>query len=189
MCGFSGFLTFKGFDYKEAHNIVSTMTNTLEHRGPDDSGVWLDADVGVALGHRRLSILDLSLAGSQPMTSLSGRYILIFNGEVYNHLEIRKTLDKLNLENWRGSSDTETLLAGFDCWGVEKTVKKIVGMFAFSVWDREKRVLTLARDRMGQKPLFAFDNNFAASTTALPPPACRSKRTIGGNSISITCVQ
>ena len=154
MCGFSGFLTFKGFDYKEAHNIVSTMTNTLEHRGPDDSGVWLDADVGVALGHRRLSILDLSLAGSQPMTSLSGRYILIFNGEVYNHLEIRKTLDKLNLANWRGSSDTETLLAGFDCWGVEKTVKKIVGMFAFSVWDREKRVLTLARDRMGQKPLY-----------------------------------
>ncbi len=127
------------------------MADTLAHRGPDDSGVWTDSAAGVALAHRRLSILDLSVAGHQPMVSASGRYVIVFNGEVYNHLEIRR---KLNFSTWRGHSDTETLLEAIDTWGIRQSLEELTGMFAFAVWDRKDRCLTLARDRMGEKPLY-----------------------------------
>ena len=183
MCGFAGFLTTSPHIYANADAIVTNMVNTIQHRGPDDSGVWIDADAGVALAHRRLSIVDLSPAGHQPMISANGRYVIAFNGEIYNHVDIRCELERLNHLNplsaqelatltqdsstvnmrekfeWRGHSDTETLLAGFEIWGIEATLKKTVGMFAFSLWDRQDRVLTLARDRMGEKPLYyGFQN-------------------------------
>jgi asparagine synthase (glutamine-hydrolysing) len=131
------------------------MTERLVHRGPDDTGYWLDSTEGLALGHSRLAILDLSSAGHQPMASRCGRYQLVFNGEIYNHLSIRKRLGShLPASDWRSLTDTETLLASFASWGIEKTLKGIVGMFALALWDRQERVLTLARDRMGEKPLY-----------------------------------
>ena len=125
----------------------------IRHRGPDDAGAWADAQAGIALGHRRLSIVDLSAAGHQPMASDGGRYVLAFNGEIYNHLALRAELEGKGIA-WRGHSDTETLLAGFEAWGVEATLKKTVGMFAVSLWDKQERMLTLARDRFGEKPLY-----------------------------------
>jgi asparagine synthase (glutamine-hydrolysing) len=127
------------------------MTDAVRHRGPDDAGQWIDAAAGVALGHRRLSVLDLSPAGSQPMKSSSGRFVVVFNGEIYNHLELR---DKLPPIAWRGHSDTETLLAGIEQWGLEATLRMSVGMFALALWDASTRTLSLARDRMGEKPLY-----------------------------------
>jgi asparagine synthase (glutamine-hydrolysing) len=155
MCGFAGFLKADSFDAREELTaLVMRMTSALSHRGPDDAGSWCDPAHGVALGHRRLSILDVSPAGSQPMQSPSRRYVLVFNGEVYNHLLLRKQLDAGDAGGWRGGSDTETLLAGFDTWGIQQTVERVIGMFAFAVWDRHSRTLTLARDRVGEKPLY-----------------------------------
>lgn len=128
------------------------MADALTHRGPDDSGVWVDGQAGIGLAHRRLSILDLSPAGHQPMVSAGGQYVVAFNGEIYNHLDLRQELD-INAD-WRGHSDTETLLACFAAWGILKTLESAVGMFAVALWDRHDRVLTLARDRMGEKPLY-----------------------------------
>lgn len=128
------------------------MTAAIAHRGPDDAGGWLDPAVGVALGHRRLSILELSPAGAQPMESPSGRYVMVFNGEAYNHLELREAVG--DGVAWRGRSDTESLLVAFEKFGVEETLRRTVGMFAFALWDRERRELTLARDRLGEKPLY-----------------------------------
>ncbi len=132
------------------------MASTLRHRGPDDGGVWVDSDTGVALAHRRLSILDLSPAGHQPMVSASGRYVVAFNGEIYNFLEIRQALDAAAGEGlaWRGHSDTEVLLAAVEAWGLEGALERFVGMFAVALWDRKERRLHLARDRMGEKPLY-----------------------------------
>ncbi len=127
------------------------MTAALWHRGPDDEGIWTDEAAGIALGHRRLAILDLSPAGHQPMASASGRYLIIFNGEIYNHLELRQRLPG---QSWQGHSDTETLLACIEAWGLEVTLQRSVGMFALAVWDQEARQLALARDRMGEKPLY-----------------------------------
>ena len=181
MCGFSGFLTNNPSILANSEVIVTNMADTIQHRGPDDSGVWVDVDAGVALAHRRLSIVDLSPAGHQPMVSSNNRYVIAFNGEIYNHVEIRCELERHSNPNltaedvlippdslstsmsgpfkWRGHSDTETLLAGFEAWGIEVTLKKTVGMFAIALWDREERVLTLARDRMGEKPLYyGFQN-------------------------------
>jgi asparagine synthase (glutamine-hydrolysing) len=146
-------------------NSAYAMAEAIRHRGPDDGGVWLDEVAGIALSHRRLSILDLSPAGHQPMVSPSGRYVIAFNGEIYNHLELRRDLENVPSPqplsqgarghiSWRGHSDTETLLACFEAWGIEKTLTSAVGMFAIALWDRETRTLTLARDRMGEKPLY-----------------------------------
>jgi asparagine synthase (glutamine-hydrolysing) len=156
MCGFTGFLRGSVFEAEDtARATIRRMTDTLAHRGPNDSGYWSDREQGIALGHRRLSILDLSPAGHQPMRSPSRRYVLVFNGEIYNHLELRKELSaRPGGVEWCGGSDTETLLVGFEAWGIRGTVERAVGMFAFAVWDRQARTLTLGRDRIGEKPLY-----------------------------------
>lgn len=154
MCGIAGILggSFSPTDYER---ILGRMGTVIAHRGPDNSGVWFDSDASVGLVHRRLSILELSPAGHQPMFSASGRFVIIFNGEIYNHLELREELEKCSHSpDWRGHADTESLLAGFECWGVEATLKKTVGMFAIALWDRQDRKLILTRDRMGEKPLY-----------------------------------
>ena len=159
MCGFAGFLSPQVAQWGEP--VLQRMANSIARRGPDDSGYWLDGNEGIALGHRRLAIVDLSPAGHQPMPSGSGRYVIAFNGEIYNHLDLRTELKGMDglasravTDTWRGHSDTETLLAGFDAWGIEATVKKCIGMFAFAVWDKQTRVLTMGRDRLGEKPLY-----------------------------------
>jgi asparagine synthase (glutamine-hydrolysing) len=150
MCGISGVVQFLG-GKETLSAIVSGMVNQLVHRGPDAGAVWVDAAEGVGLGHRRLSILELSEAGAQPMHSASQRYVLAFNGEIYNHLELRRELTDYN---WRGQSDTETLLAAIEQWGLRPALGRLVGMFAIALWDRERHELILARDRVGEKPLY-----------------------------------
>lgn len=151
MCGVCGFVQAGGIDQVEGRSWLIAMTDRLRHRGPDSHGHWVDAECGVGLGHRRLAIVELSPAGHQPMESVSGRYILVYNGEIYNHQELR---DATSGTAFRGSSDTESLLAGFEALGVAETLKRSVGMFALAVWDRQDRALTLARDRLGEKPLY-----------------------------------
>ena len=153
MCGLAGFIALAGSASLEADGM--RMADAIAHRGPDDSGVWSDATAGVCLAHRRLSIIDRSIAGHQPMRSISGRFVLVFNGEIYNHLDIRDELKAAGVTPiWRGHSDTETLLAAFEHWGVKATVGRAVGMFAIALWDRRERRLTLVRDRLGEKPLY-----------------------------------
>ena len=155
MCGIAGILTIRSDGADELGVAVRAMVKSVEHRGPDDSGIWIENALGIALGHRRLSILDLSEAGRQPMQSASGRFIIALNGEIYNHLELRQELDASGAaENWRGHSDTETLLAAFEKWGVEAALQRSVGMFAIALWDKKLRTLMLARDRFGEKPLY-----------------------------------
>lgn len=156
MCGLSGFLGAGPFTPGSGHGAdLKRMTDSIAHRGPDDAGQWSDPAQGIALGHRRLAIIDLSPAGHQPMHSCSRRHVLVFNGEIYNHADLRAELDSAGLAPpWRGRSDTETLLAGFEAWGVRATVARATGMFAFALWDRRDRVLTLGRDRIGEKPLY-----------------------------------
>jgi len=156
MCGLAGFLGngFSG-EKKDAHAVIKRMTDAILNRGPDDSGSWVCEDGQVGLGHRRLAIVDLSPAGHQPMPSASGRFMLAFNGEIYNHMGLRGEIEAAGkAPAWRGHSDTETLLAGFDAWGLRATVERAIGMFALAVWDRELRTLTLVRDRLGEKPLY-----------------------------------
>ena len=154
MCGFSGFYTPAGFN-SDPSELLRTMGNVISHRGPDDSGEWFNGDDGIAFSHRRLAIVDLSPAGHQPMSSASGKYTIAFNGEIYNHIELRKLLkDEVQNIKWRGHSDTETLLFAFEKWGIEATLKKAKGMFAIALWDHETKELTIARDRLGEKPLY-----------------------------------
>jgi asparagine synthase (glutamine-hydrolysing) len=154
MCGICGFLDLNRHRNTEALSAdVMGMADTLRHRGPDDCGLWVDADAGVALGFRRLSILDLSETGKQPMVSESGNLVIIYNGEIYNFLELRHELEDRGCV-FRGRSDTEVLLTAIDRWGVERTLQRANGMFAFALWDRSARTLTLARDRVGKKPLY-----------------------------------
>src|SRR3954470_3961341 len=155
MCGIAGFLGRGSDFFKNAPVIAKGMADALSHRGPDDAGVWCDPEAGVALSHRRLSIIDLSPAGHQPMVSGSGRYVVVFNGEIYNHLELRAELETRGaVATWRGHSDTETLLEYVADRGVRRTLEACAGMFAFALWDRNSRKLVLARDRMGEKPLY-----------------------------------
>ncbi len=174
MCGIAGFVPLHpkapGHEIRDIKSVCRAMIDTLYHRGPDGSGVWTDEHAGVALGHRRLAILDLSPHGAQPMQSACNRFVLTYNGEVYNHLSLRRELEKRG-HKFRGTSDTETLLAAIAEWGLEATLKRCIGMFALALWDRDKRTLQLARDRMGIKPLYyARTGNhvlFSSETKAL----------------------
>lgn len=155
MCGIVGFWDSRFSLQSRLGFVAEQMCNSLHHRGPDASGVWVSEENGLALGHRRLSIIDLSSAGNQPMTSSYADFTIVFNGEIYNHLELRNELEKSGyVPTWHGHSDTETLLAALVTWGIQETLKKIVGMFAFAIWDGKSQTLTLARDRMGEKPLY-----------------------------------
>jgi len=156
MCGINGFLTSTKTDEFDLYNILVDSTDKLRHRGPDSSGTWVDSDSGIYLGHRRLSILDLTSSGAQPMISNLGYHIMCLNGEIYNHLDLRIELEA-NIDykiQWKGSSDTETLINCFELWGVETTLKKAKGMFAIALWNRKTNELIIARDRFGEKPLF-----------------------------------
>jgi asparagine synthase (glutamine-hydrolysing) len=152
MCGIAGFWS-PSLSASDRRETIRGMTVRLAHRGPDADGHWVPADTPVALGHRRLSILDLSAAGAQPMWSASGRYIVSFNGEIYNFRELRERLHAAGAV-FRGTSDTEVLLAGFEAWGIAATLREATGMFAFAVWDLREQELFLARDRVGEKPLY-----------------------------------
>ncbi|MBU0911565.1 MAG: asparagine synthase (glutamine-hydrolyzing) [Gammaproteobacteria bacterium] len=158
MCGFSGFFYRDAFPAK-AQSILNAMGLAIANRGPDSQDVWFDAESGIGLSHRRLAIVDLSPAGHQPMRSATGRYVIAFNGEIYNHLAIRTQLEQMSARQWRGHSDTETLLAGIEAWGLKKTLELSVGMFAMAVWDTVTGELQLARDRFGEKPLYYGWNN------------------------------
>lgn len=154
MCGLSGVL-LKNLADGDLATFARRMSDTLKHRGPDDSGLWVDQDSGVALSHRRLSVMDLSVEGHQPMVSDSSRYVLVFNGEIYNHHAIRADLEAVGrAPKWRGYSDTETLLVAVEVWGLKPALQRCNGMFAIALWDRQENALLLARDRMGEKPLY-----------------------------------
>ena len=154
VCGIVGLLDpGRRFAPDALGQTVGRMADTLRHRGPDSAGVWVDADTGLALAHRRLAIIDLSPTGHQPMASASGRYHVVFNGEIYNFRRLAQELAAVGVRP-RGHSDTEILLAAIECWGLARTLDRVVGMFAFALWDRQTATLTLARDHLGQKPLY-----------------------------------
>ena len=155
MCGIAGIWVHSGQARAGLDALVGRMADSLIHRGPDDAGTWIDPDAGFALGYRRLAIVDITQAGHQPMESASGRWVIAFNGEIYNFAALRRELDGAGAApRWRGHSDTEVLLAAIDHWGLEHAIERSVGMFAIALWDRRDRVLHLARDRMGEKPLY-----------------------------------
>jgi asparagine synthase (glutamine-hydrolysing) len=156
VCGIAGFLDPGGNRGPETmRRHVIAMTNALAHRGPDDEGAWVDPRTGVALGSRRLAIIDLSPEGHQPMSSASGRYVIAYNGEIYNSAEIARTLEAAGLApRWRGHSDTEVMLAAIEAWGLDKALESFNGMFGFALWDVRERTLCLVRDRLGVKPLY-----------------------------------
>jgi asparagine synthase (glutamine-hydrolysing) len=161
MCGFVGYINLgKSFD----KDVLKSMALTINHRGPDNMGIWFDKKVGLGIAHNRLSIIDTSHNGNQPMKSIDGRYVIAFNGEIYNHKELRLDLIKNNKWDygWRGSSDTETLVTCLQILGIDKTIKKLNGMFALAIFDRENNYLTLIRDRFGEKPVYYYlkDNLF-----------------------------
>ncbi|MEM6460774.1 MAG: asparagine synthase (glutamine-hydrolyzing) [Pseudomonadota bacterium] len=156
MCGVAGYLFHSNeLDKNASRRLLEDMVDSMVHRGPDSQGVWEDPDSEIGLAHRRLAIIDLSPAGHQPMFSDCGRFVLAYNGEIYNHLDLRRTLEGANAApNWRGYSDTETLLAAIAYWGLDECLKRCSGMFAFALWDRKQKRLSLARDRFGEKPLY-----------------------------------
>ena len=156
MCGIAGFVDPRGFAMQDGRAVVSAMADAVAHRGPDGHGAWVGGEGRVALAHRRLAVIDLSNSAHQPMLSHSGRYVIVFNGEIYNHGDLRKAL---NLQcgdpiPWRGTSDTESLLVHIEHHGLERSLEKAIGMFAFALWDNSERTLYLARDRLGEKPLY-----------------------------------
>jgi asparagine synthase (glutamine-hydrolysing) len=153
MCGIAGLISARRVDPE----LLQRMGDVIAHRGPDDAGTWIDPEAGVGFAHRRLSIVDLSPSGHQPMQSADGRFVLNYNGEIYNHAELRRELEARGQApegGWRGHSDTETLVQAIACWGLEAALGKVVGMFAFAAWDRQERLLHLVRDRFGEKPLY-----------------------------------
>ncbi|MGY4239542.1 asparagine synthase (glutamine-hydrolyzing) [Bradyrhizobium sp. USDA 4523] len=155
MCGIAGFLADPSSrtSVEQLKSIADAMDVSLEHRGPDDHGIWVDAEAGVALVHRRLSIVDLSPAGHQPMHSADGRFVMVYNGEVYSHLPIRAEIEATG-HRFRGHSDTEVLLESFARYGIRATADRLIGMFAIAIWDRQERTLKLIRDRLGIKPIY-----------------------------------
>lgn len=156
MCGFTGYLAPGQIDQLDNLNIIQEMTNSLYHRGPDSEGFWSDSSDGISLGFRRLAILDTSSNGNQPMQSSNGQYVIVFNGEIYNHLDLREEIEAFysGKKVWFSGSDTETILSGFEIWGIKETIQKCKGMFGLAVWCKKRKVLTLARDRLGEKPLY-----------------------------------
>ena len=150
MCGIVGFIE-QNCQKGPSKKTITNMLAHLKHRGPDRNSFWTDPRFKITLGHTRLSILELSPFGNQPMESHSGRYVIVYNGEIYNHKCIRKILPETQ---WRGNSDTETLIHAVECWGVEKTLKRLSGMFAFALYDKKLATLTIARDRFGEKPMY-----------------------------------
>ena len=150
MCGIAGLCNWKD-GWKQN---IEKMNEAMRYRGPDASGIWASDDHRVVLGHRRLSIMDLTPSGSQPMESRDTRYVLVFNGEIYNHQAIRERLIRENGTVFGGTSDTEVLLEALSAYGAQETLRMIKGMFAFAVYDKEERTLLLARDRVGEKPLY-----------------------------------
>lgn len=179
MCGIAGFVQFRPAEVQDLEGRARRMADQLAHRGPDDSGCWADPATGVGLGFRRLSIIDLSAAGHQPMCSASGRYVIIFNGEVYNFAELRAELEPLG-HRFRGHSDTEVMLAAIEQWGLEAAVRRFRGMFAFAVWDRRDRILHLVRDRMGIKPLYYGFGNIASRRVLLFASELKAMRAYPG---------
>jgi asparagine synthase (glutamine-hydrolysing) len=155
MCGFAGTLTAAGLSHRELADHACRMIAPLAHRGPDDSGIWADEQAGAAFGFRRLAILDLSPNGHQPMWSPSRRFVMVFNGEVYNYKHLRRELEQHGYR-FRGHSDSEVILAGFERWGIREAIGRFVGMFAIAVWDAQRRELSLVRDRLGKKPLYIY---------------------------------
>lgn len=153
MCGIAGFITTRSPTAEELARVATAMARSVQHRGPDDEGIWTDPEAGVALAHRRLSIVDLSPAGHQPMISADGRYAIVYNGEVYSFGEIRAQLERRG-HSFRGQSDTEVILESVAADGIEATAAQLIGMFALAIWDRRERTLTLMRDRLGIKPLY-----------------------------------
>ena len=176
MCGIAGFISVNNFSKEDSLGVINKMSSTLSHRGPDDTGYWQDTSNQIALGHKRLSILDLSALGHQPMISTNNRFVIIFNGEIYNHLSLRKEVEeyrnskKINT-SWKGFSDTETLLSCFEIWDFEIVINKLVGMFSICLYDENLKLLKIARDRLGEKPIYyGYVNNsfvFASELKAL----------------------
>ncbi len=154
MCGLVGIVCNSSYSKEELVGIVSRMHTPIKHRGPDSSGIWVDEKSNIGLGHRRLSILDLSDQGAQPMHSSLDRFVISYNGEIYNFEELKKELENTELRKWKGKSDTEVILASIECWGLERAISKFIGMFAFALWDKQEQLLHLVRDRMGIKPMY-----------------------------------
>lgn len=175
MCGLAGLYRARGIgDEANTGRLIAAMRDRIAHRGPDDAGTWIDAPGGVALGFRRLSIIDVSSAGHQPMVSADGRYAIVMNGEIYNFAEIRAEIEAVSGQRaWRGHSDTEILVEAIALWGFEPAIRRTNGMFAIAAWDRHERVIWLARDRIGKKPLYygwaGGDFVFASELKALWP--------------------
>ena len=181
MCGIAGFIdTSLSRSNDTLCANAEAMAACLAHRGPDAKGIWVEEKTGIALAHRRLAIIDLSPLGEQPMHSADGRFVIVFNGEIYNFLELRTELETLG-HTFRSSSDTEVMLAAFGAWGIAEALQRFNGMFAFALWDRQERVLYLARDRAGEKPLYygRLDGTlyFASELKAI--------RTLAASSLSI----
>ncbi len=154
MCGITGFLdTRRDQTTAELETRVTRMSDAIIHRGPDDSGSWVDAATGLAFGFRRLAIVDLTPTGHQPMISSSGRFVMVFNGEIYNYTDMRNELIAAGV-SFRGTSDSEVMVEAIDAWGLLASVKRFNGQFAFALWDRRDRVLHLVRDRVGVKPMY-----------------------------------
>ncbi|MFN3400462.1 MAG: asparagine synthase (glutamine-hydrolyzing), partial [Ferrovibrio sp.] len=164
MCGIAGFLTWRGTPADLLQRQVKAMTDAIANRGPDDDTNWVDAGAGLALGHRRLAIVDLTPTGAQPMLSANERFVICYNGEIFNAAEVARDLPGIN---FRGTSDTEVLLEACVAWGVEKAVSRFIGMFAFALWDRKERRIWLVRDRLGIKPVYWTKQNTAQGPALL----------------------
>lgn len=167
MCGIAGFLSLNSLDSKR---ILKTMVSKMNHRGPDSNGIWYNKNYNIGFAHARLAIVDLSISGHQPMNSISERYTMVFNGEIYNHKAIRKKIEASTKIQWKGTSDTETIVAAIECWGLNKTIVNCVGMFSIALWDAKEEKITLVRDRMGEKPLYYgwVNGNFVFASELKP---------------------